>query len=129
MHKNSQTRERPTHAQQWKDIGCRGKFHLVRKSQPTYADNVGLEWAPSADKYGNPHGDALYAIQHAVLVSDRVTAASDLAEFPRRLFIGPPHGQSGRLLEVLVEVRPGGVFVVYHVMQLSAKYRALLEVQ
>jgi hypothetical protein len=103
-------------------------IHLERATQPTYANSVGVEWAAGADRFGNPHGDALYAIQHAVLVSDRVTSAPEFTEFPRRVFIGPPHGQSGRLLEVLVEVRPGGLFVIYHVMQLSAKYRALLEV-
>lgn len=88
---------------------------------------MGIEWAGSSDKHGIPRGDALYAIQHFVFWSDEVDVATGKTQLPRKLFIGPAHAQTERLLEVLVELRPGAVFWVYHVMDLGAKYRRLME--
>lgn len=44
----------------------------------------------------------------------------------RRVFIGPQHAQTERLIEVLVELVPGG-FVIYHVMPLGSYYRRVME--
>ncbi|QIS40554.1 hypothetical protein GW571_14850 (plasmid) [Clavibacter capsici] len=44
----------------------------------------------------------------------------------RRFFVGPQHAQSDRLIEVLVELKPGGL-VVYHVMPLCSYCRKLME--
>jgi hypothetical protein len=45
------------------------------------------------------------------------------------LYAGPQHPGTDREIEVLVEmpVRPGDQVVIFHVMPLGAKYRALRE--
>ncbi|SFL21652.1 MULTISPECIES: hypothetical protein [unclassified Leifsonia] len=84
---------------------------------------MGIEFARSAGKHGISEQDALYAVQHAVYSSDRVKVNN--AGRPggsRRVFVGPQHAQTERLIEVV----PGG-FVVYHVMPLGSYYRAQME--
>jgi len=85
-----------------------------------------IEFTPSAEKHGISAGDALYAIKHAIVTTDQVEA-SDTTEYPRQLFIGPQHAQTDRLIEVIIERRPSGKFVVFHVMPLGPKYRHLIE--
>lgn len=87
---------------------------------------MGIQWPASSAKHGIPRQDALYAIRHSVYTSSRVKVDPTRANHPRRVFIGPAHGQTERLIEVLVELR-GGDMYVYHVMPLGAYYRRQME--
>jgi hypothetical protein len=88
---------------------------------------MGIEWPDSADKHNIPHQDALYAIQNPVYTSTKVKANGGNATNQRRVFVGPQHAQTSRLIEVLIELKPGGSFVVYHVMPLGSYYRKQME--
>lgn len=70
--------------------------------------------------------DALFAIRNAVWTSTRVKVNDGDPASRRRVFVGPEHEQTQRLIEVLVELVPGG-FVVYHVMPLGSYYRRVME--
>lgn len=89
---------------------------------------MGIEWTDSAAKWGISQTDALYAIQNAVYTSTRVKVNSGDLGAMRRVFVGPQHPQTDRLVEVLVEM-VGGSFVVYHVMPLGSYYRKQMEEQ
>jgi hypothetical protein len=87
-------------------------------------------WAASADKHGVPREDALYAMAHAegmeqVAPGDvsRVTAYPDRQ---RVVFVGHPHAQTERYLEVIVAHQAGRA-VFFHVMPLTDTFRYLLE--
>lgn len=86
-----------------------------------------IEWADSTEKHGVSRGDAVYAMTHAIVVSDRVTVEPGQTKNPRKVYLGPAHAQTEQLLEVLVEFKPKGVVRIYHVMNLGPKYRRLLE--
>jgi hypothetical protein len=88
---------------------------------------MGIEWPESADKHDIPHADALYAMQNATYTSTKVKINDGDTRNQRRVFIGPQHAQTDRLIEVLIELKPGGNFVVYHVMPLGAYYRRQME--
>ncbi|MDU0348337.1 hypothetical protein [Actinomyces sp. MRS3W] len=82
-----------------------------------------FEFAASADKHGIPHADAEYAVVHHI----------DYAILqPRRprerafMFVGPPHSQAIRYLEVGVIVDGRGRRVIFHAMEVTDLYRHLL---
>lgn len=83
-------------------------------------------WEGSAAKHGVPRGDVIYAILHAVY-------AAELEERPESgrimLFIGPPHAQTEREIEVLVHEHPatGREAVIFHAMPLGPKFRTYRE--
>lgn len=43
------------------------------------------------------------------------------------VFIGHPHGQTEQLIEVLAEVTPPRNVTIFHAMELTDKFRWLLE--
>lgn len=88
---------------------------------------MGIEWPTSADKHSIPHADALYAMQNAIYTSERVKVNDGDSRNKRRVFIGPQHAQTDRLIEVLIELKSSGDFVVYHVMPLGSYYRQQME--
>ncbi|EPR75029.1 hypothetical protein ADILRU_2566 [Leifsonia rubra CMS 76R] len=88
---------------------------------------MSIEWAESADKWDIPHEDALYAMRNAVYTSDKVKVNREDSNGPRRVFIGPPHSQTERLIEVLIQVVGQGSFVFYHAMPLGSYYRHQME--
>ncbi|MBT1608485.1 hypothetical protein NY542_00150 [Curtobacterium flaccumfaciens pv. betae] len=87
---------------------------------------MGIEFTASAGKHGIPEPDALFAIQNAEWTSTRVKVNDGDPGGKRRVFVGPQHAQTDRLIEVLVEMIPGG-FVIYHVMPLGSYYRRVME--
>jgi hypothetical protein len=87
---------------------------------------MGIEFTRSAAKHGIRAADALYAIQNAIWTSTRVKVNGGGPTSRRRVFVGPEHAQTERLIEVLVELVPGG-FVVYHVMPLGSYYRSVMD--
>lgn len=92
---------------------------------------MATKWPRSSAKHGISRNDALFAISNAIFTSDNVSAAGSISTSgragTRRLFIGHPYSQSLELIEVLVESRPNGDVVIYHVMALSSKYRKQME--
>ena len=86
-----------------------------------------ISWTESADKWGIPHEDALFAIRNARYDSDNVKLNDGDPDAPRRVFIGPQHEQTERLVEVLIWLKRGGDFLVYHVMPLGSHYRRQME--
>lgn len=82
-------------------------------------------WKPSSGKHGIPRAEAINAILNASYtdVLDDVTAEGYI-----RLYIGRPHPQSRRELEVLVQhFDDGREAIVFHVMELGPKYRRYRE--
>lgn len=88
---------------------------------------MAIEWASSAEDHGIPQADALYAMQHATYTSTKVKVNEGDRRNQRRVFVGPQHAQTERLIEVLVELKPSGTFVIYHVMELGSYYRRQME--
>jgi hypothetical protein len=80
-----------------------------------------IEWTFSADKHGIPHADALYAIGHAVGSEEVVGRPGETTT----VFVGHPHGQTDRYIEVIVAMRPPRDLVIFHVMPLTDLYRHL----
>ncbi len=88
---------------------------------------MGIEWAPSADKHGMPHEDALHAMCHALYVEQAFDAPGPPATVAPDLYIGPQRARTALLLEVRVERRRPRGLVVFHVMELRDKYKARWE--
>ncbi len=83
---------------------------------------MGVEWTSSADKHGIPREDALYAIGHA-------EGAEQIAGIPGEVttvYVGPPHGQTDRYIEVIAAMRPPRTLTIIHVKPLCDLYRHLL---
>ena len=83
---------------------------------------MAIEFTSSADRHGIPHEDALYAMLHA-------EAAAPVEGRPgmvTTVYVGHPHGQTEHYLEVIAEVNPPRGVRIFHVMDLTDKYRHLL---
>ncbi|MBW0254419.1 MULTISPECIES: hypothetical protein [unclassified Cellulomonas] len=81
-----------------------------------------VEWTDSAARHAISREDALYAITHAV-------GSEELEGRPGEttvVYVGRPHAQSDRYLEVIVAQRHPRTMVIFHVMELSDLYRHLV---
>lgn len=83
---------------------------------------MAIEWAGSADRHGIPHEDAMYAIANAE-ASAEVEGRPDEVTV---VYVGHPHAQTDRYLEVIAVRRPPRDLVIFHVMELTDLYRHLL---
>lgn len=84
---------------------------------------MGVEWPKSADKHGIPHEHALYAMTNA-------EGSEELEGKPGEttvVYVGHPHGQTDRYIEVIAAFRPPDMFTIFHVMPLSDLYRHLID--
>lgn len=88
-----------------------------------YTLGMGVEWTSSASKHGVTREDALYAMTNAE-VSVEVKGFPGQATY---VFIGHPHAQTARWIEVIAAYRQPRTFTIFHVMPLSDKYRHLLD--
>lgn len=84
---------------------------------------MGIVFAESADKHGISHEDAI----HAVLNADASEDIPGRLGEPTKVFVGHPHPQTDRYLEVIAALTRHGDFRVFHVMELSDLYRDLLD--
>ena len=83
-------------------------------------------WTDSSGKHHIPREDQVYAIVHANY-KDRLDSEK-LDEGDVRLYIGHPHAQTDREIEVLVNVYPDGrEALVFHAMELGPKFRRYRE--
>lgn len=80
----------------------------------------------SSEKHGIPRGDQIHAILHATF-SAELEGEADTGRI--MLFIGPPHSQTDRELEILVHEFPdtGDEARIFHAMELGPKFRAFRE--
>ena len=83
-----------------------------------------VEWAPSADRHNVPHADVLWAIGHAA-GSEELEPRTKRPGETVRVFVGCPHAQSQRFIEVIALIRKPRMIVVFHAMELSDLYRHL----
>lgn len=84
---------------------------------------MGVEWTDSADKHGIPHEDVLYAMANA-------EASAEIEGHPEEttiVYVGHPHGQTSRYLEVIAANRPPRELIIFHAMELTDTYRWLLD--
>lgn len=87
-----------------------------------YTLGVAVTWAPSADKHGIPHEDALHAIGNALYAESEFDEPRVPGRVRPTLFIGRPRQPGGPLLEVMVEVVPPRNLHVFHVMIARQKH-------
>ena len=84
-------------------------------------------WTDSTNKHGVPRGDQIHALLHPTYVAELVDERPQLGRI--MLFIGPPHPQTDREVEILVHEFPstGEEALIFHAMQLGPKYRQYRE--
>jgi hypothetical protein len=81
-----------------------------------------IEWTTSADQHGITRADALHAIQHAEGAVDLRGRTGETT----RVYVGRPHGQTDRYIEVIAAIRAPQTITIFHVMPLSDLYRHLI---
>lgn len=81
-----------------------------------------IVWTPSAAKHHIPQADVLYAIGHAT-GSEEVSGARPGQT--NTVYVGHPHGQTDRYVEVIVATWPPDNLAIFHAMPLSDLYRHL----
>lgn len=79
--------------------------------------------ADSAARHAISREDALYAITHAVGSAELDGPAGQSTV----VYVGHPHAQTDRYIEVIVAQRRPRTMVVFHVMELSDLYRHLAD--
>lgn len=77
----------------------------------SYACCMVINFTKSAARHGITEEDALYAATHAIERKPIIDRRGNKAF----LFIGPPHGQIDRLIEVIASF-DGQDFLIYHAM-------------
>lgn len=86
-----------------------------------YNSSVAVRFASSADKHGIPREDSLYAVMNA-------EASAEVEGEPGEttmVYVGRPHGQMDRYLEVIAAHRLPRTIVIFHAMPLSDLFRYL----
>lgn len=83
---------------------------------------MGVEWTPSADKHGIPREDALYAMMYYAVSAEIDGEPGETTV----LYIGHPHEQTDRYLEVIAAHIPPRTILIFHVMPLTDMFRYLL---
>lgn len=83
-------------------------------------------WTDSSDKHRIPREDQVHAIVHATYTARFDSEKLDDGEV--WLYIGHPHAQTEREIEVLVNVYADGrEALVFHAMDLGPKFRGYRE--
>jgi len=87
-----------------------------------YTLEAAVEWTRSADKHHVPREDALHALMNL-----EVSAEIDGEPGEKTIvYVGHPHGQTERYIEVIAAHRPPRTIVIFHVMPLTDAFRHLL---
>ncbi|MGZ0069846.1 hypothetical protein [Microbacterium arborescens] len=84
---------------------------------------MAIDYTRSADKHGIPREDALYAMLHAEASAEVDGEPGEVT----MVYVGHPHGQTDRYIEVIAAHRPPRTIVIFHVMPLSDLYRDLID--
>lgn len=83
---------------------------------------MGIEWTNSTAKHGIPRADAIHAMTHAEVSTNLKGRPGETTV----LYIGHPHTQTDRYIEVIAAHHPNRTITIFHVMPLSDLYRHLL---
>lgn len=83
-----------------------------------------VEFTPSADRHGIAHEDAI----HAILNADGTETVRDRTGRGRatRVYVGRPHPQAERRIEVIAWSERPDRIVIFHVMEVTDLYRHLI---
>jgi hypothetical protein len=85
---------------------------------------VPIDWTTSADRHGIPHEDVIYAMRHAT-GHEEVQSPSARPGDKVFVYVGHPHAQTERYIEVIAVHRHPRQVIVFHAMELSDHYRHL----
>ena len=96
-------------------LSCRSRFLC-------YILEMGVQFTSSADKHGIPRNDSLYAIMHAESSAEVDGEPGEVT----MVYVGPPHSQADRYIEVIAAHRPPRTVTIFHAMPLSDLFRHLL---
>lgn len=88
-----------------------------------YDLSMGVRFTSSADKHGIPREDSLYAIMHAKASAEVEGEAGETT----MVYVGHPHGQTDRCIEVIAAHRLPRTIVIFHAMPLGDLFRHLLD--
>lgn len=83
---------------------------------------MGIEFKGSADRHGIPREDTLHAMMNA-------EATATVPGYPGEtttVYVGHPHAQTDRYLDVIAATHPPHGVVIFHSMPLTDVYRHLL---
>lgn len=83
---------------------------------------MAVRWKSSADRHDIPRQDALFAMVHHEVVAEVEGEPGETT----MVYIGHPHGQTDRYLEVIAVHRAPRTIEIFHVMPLTDMYRDLL---
>lgn len=84
---------------------------------------MAVEFTRSASKHGISPEDAIYAIANAE-ASAPIKGRDGNKD--ATVFVGHPHAQTDRYIEVIVEITPPRNLKIFHVMELTDKFRHLI---
>ena len=84
-------------------------------------------WTGSTDRHGVPRGEQIHAMLHPTYVAELVDEQPETGHIT--LFIGHPHPQTDREVEILVHEFPdtGEEAVIFHAIPLGPKFRRYRE--
>lgn len=83
---------------------------------------MAVEWTASADRHAIPREDVL----HAIVNHDASVEVAGLAGERTVVYVGHPHEQTDRYIEVIAAHREPRTMVIFHAMELTDLYRYLL---
>jgi len=81
-----------------------------------------VEWKSSAAKHFIPRDEVIYAMTHATGTEEVEGAKPGQTN---TVYVGHPHGQTDRYIEVIVATWPPDNLVIFHAMPLTDLYRHL----
>ncbi|MDO5618805.1 hypothetical protein [Kocuria sp.] len=84
---------------------------------------MALEFASTVDRHGIPRADTL----HAMLNAEASAEVEGRPGETTMVYVGHPHPQTDRWLEVIAAHRPPRTITVFHSMPLTDQYRYLLQ--
>jgi hypothetical protein len=83
---------------------------------------MGINWTDSAGKHKIPQEDVLFAVANYM-------GFEQIVGFPgqvTRMYVGHPHGQTDRYIEVGLATWPPDNVMIFHAMSLTDRYRHLI---
>lgn len=87
-----------------------------------YNIGMGVEWTRSAEKHGVAREDALYALMNYEVSAEVEGEQGETTV----VYIGHPHAQTDRYIEVIAAHRVPRTIVIFHAMPLTDLFRHLL---
>ncbi len=87
-----------------------------------YNISMGVEFTTSAEKHGVSREDALYALLNYVNKAEIVGEQGEKTI----VYVGHPHAQTDRYIEVIAAHRVPRTIVIFHAMPLTDLFRYLL---